>query len=73
MADRIRGLTTCNHMLMPISYGDEGAEYWRLINGVTQWDVAVQRQIQLSGPDAATLVQVLSPRDLSQFAMGQGK
>ena len=73
MADGVRGFTTYNHMLMPTSYGDEEAEYWRLINGVTQWDVAVQRQIQLSGPDAANLAQVLSPRDLSQFAVGQGK
>jgi len=73
VADGVSGFTTYNRMLMPTSYGDEEAEYWRLIDGVTQWDVAVQRQIQLSGPDAANLVQVLSPRDLSQFAMGQGK
>ena len=73
MVDGARGFTTYNHMLMPTSFGDEEAGYRRLINGVTQWDVAVQRQIQLSGPDATNLVQVLSPRDLSHFTMVQGK
>ena len=45
VADGVSGFTTYNHMLMPTSYGDEEVEYWRLIDGVTQWDVAVQRQI----------------------------
>ena len=27
VTDGVRGFTTCNHMLMPTSYGDEGAEY----------------------------------------------
>lgn len=67
------GFVPYNRMLMPTGYGDPEGEYWRLVNGATQWDVAVQRQIEISGPDAGRLAQVLSPRDLSRCAVGQGK
>ncbi len=62
-----------NRMIMPTSYGNPEAEYWRIINGVSQWDVGVERQVQLRGPDAARLAQILSPRDLSRCQLGQGK
>ncbi|MEM1076367.1 MAG: glycine cleavage T C-terminal barrel domain-containing protein [Pseudomonadota bacterium] len=66
-------LLTYNNMLIPRGYGDREAEYWRLINGVSMWDVAVQRQVQLKGPDAARLAQILCVRDLSNQKVGQGK
>lgn len=66
-------LLTYNNMLVPRGYGDREAEYWRLLNGVSMWDVAVQRQVQLKGPDAAKLAQVLCVRDLSAQKIGQGK
>ncbi|MGB7286946.1 MAG: glycine cleavage T C-terminal barrel domain-containing protein [Salaquimonas sp.] len=62
-----------NRMIMPVSFGDPEAEYWRVINGVSQWDVGVERQVELKGPDAATLAQILSPRDISKCKVGQGK
>lgn len=62
-----------NSMIMPSSFGDREAEYWRLIEGVSQWDVSVQRQVQLKGPDAGRLAQCLAMRDLSACAVGQGK
>jgi glycine cleavage system aminomethyltransferase T len=62
-----------NRMIMPTSYGDPEGEYWRLINGVSQWDVGVERQVQLRGPDAGRLAQVLATRDLSRCQVGQGK
>ena len=67
------GFVPYNRMLIPRGYGDREAEYWRLINGVSLWDVAGQRQVQIKGPDAARLVQVLAVRDLSEQAIGQGK
>ena len=73
VADGVCAFTTYNQMLMPTSYGHPEAEYWRLINGVSQWDVAVERQVQLRGPDAGRLAQILAPRDLSGCAVGQGK
>ncbi|MEM8580064.1 MAG: glycine cleavage system protein T, partial [Pseudomonadota bacterium] len=62
-----------NRMLIPRGYGDPETEYWRLINAVSMWDVAVQRQVQLKGPDAARLAQILCVRDLSAQEIGQGK
>ena len=66
-------LLTYNNMLVPRGYGDREAEYWRLLNGVSMWDLAVQRQVQLKGPDAAKLAQILCVRDLSAQKVGQGK
>ena len=73
MKEGAESLLTYNRMLIPRGYGDREAEYWRLINGVSMWDVAVQRQVQLKGPDAAELTQILCTRDLSKQVVGQGK
>ena len=73
VADGVRAMQPYNNMLMPAGYGDPEAEYWRIINGVSMWDVAVERQIELNGPDAMHLAQILSPRDLSKCKEGQGK
>ncbi|MEO1190983.1 MAG: glycine cleavage T C-terminal barrel domain-containing protein [Pseudomonadota bacterium] len=66
-------VTVYNHMVMPSSYGDLQAEYKRLTEGVAMWDVAVERQVQLAGPDAMALAAYLTPRDLSRCKVGQGK
>ena len=62
-----------NRMLMPTSYGHKQEEYERLTQGVAMWDVAVERQVQIEGPDAAKLTQILCARDLSKIKVGQGK
>lgn len=72
-ADGVISFVPYNHMWLPSGYGDAEAEYWRLINGVSQWDVACERQVELRGADAARLAQILAPRDLSQVVVGQGK
>lgn len=71
--DGVKSFAPYNSMLMPMGYGDPQGEYERLMTGVSMWDVAVERQVQLVGPDAARLAQVLSPRDLSECKVGQGK
>lgn len=73
VAGGVTAFTLYNHMLMPTSYGDPEAEYWRLIHGVSQWDVACERQVQLMGPDAGRLAQSLSPRVVADCKIGQGK
>lgn len=73
VAEGMKSANVYNRMIMPTSFGNPEAEYWRLINGVSQWDVGVERQVQLSGPDAGRLAQILSPRDLSTCKVGQGK
>ena len=73
VAEGVCAFTTYNHMLLPTSYGKPLEEYWRLMKGVAQWDVAAERQVQLKGPDAGRLAQILAPRDLSKCQVGQGK
>lgn len=68
-----RAYTVYNHMLFPINYGDLEEEYWHLIRHVTVWDVAVERQVEITGPDAFAFTNLLTPRDLSRCAVGQGK
>ena len=62
-----------NHTYHPRHYGDPVGEYWSLLNGVTLWDVGVERQVQISGPDAFDFTNLLVPRDLHQCAVGQCK
>jgi len=62
-----------NHMYLPAYYGEQEAEYWALINDVTLWDVAVERVVQISGPDGFALANALTCRDLTKCAVGQGK
>ncbi len=69
----VTSFTVYNHMYMPVSYGDPMAEYWRLVDGVAMWDVSVQRQVELRGPDAHALAQAVSARDLTRQEVGQGK
>lgn len=63
--------TVYNHTFLPASYGDNVRDYWSLVNDVTLWDVACQRQVEISGPDAFAFVQFLTPRDMSRCAVGQ--
>jgi glycine cleavage system aminomethyltransferase T len=55
-----------NHMLIPTLYDDDEDEYWHLLEKVTLWDVAVERQVEITGPDAAAFTQLLTCRDLSR-------
>lgn len=73
IAEGVVSFSPYNGMLMPTGYGDPQGEYERLMTGVSMWDVAVERQVQLEGPDAAKLAQALCPRDISQCIIGQGK
>ena len=68
-----KAYTTYNHMLFPIRFADLEAEYWHLIEHVTVWDVAVERQVEITGPDALAFVNRLTPRDVARCAVGQGK
>lgn len=73
LSEGVKAFSPYNSMLMPVSYGNPRAEYDRLINGVSLWDVGVERQVALNGPDAARLAQVLCARDISTCAINQGK
>jgi glycine cleavage system aminomethyltransferase T len=62
-----------NHMYLPGYYDDPVTEYWHLLNHVTLWDVAVERVVEITGPDGFEFTNMLTPRDLSKCAVGQGK
>jgi aminomethyltransferase len=68
-----KGFTVYNHMLFPICYDDMEIEYEALLNDVTVWDVSVERNVEITGPDAFAFTNMLTPRDLSKCAVGQGK
>lgn len=73
IADGVKSFSIYNHMAIPGTFGDPEAEYDRLLNGVAMWDVAAERQVQLEGPDALRLAQVLTPRNLAKTKVGQGR
>ena len=60
-----------NHMYIPSWYGDTDKEYWALTNDVVLWDVAVERQLEIKGPDGFAFTNMLTPRDLNQCEVGQ--
>lgn len=62
-----------NHMYIPRDFGDPEQNFWNLVNDAILCDVAVERQVEIKGPDAARFVQFLTPRNLSKLAVGQCK
>ena len=62
-----------NHMYIPRDFGDPEQNFWNLINEAILCDVAVERQVQVKGPDASKFVQMMTPRDLSNMKVGQCK
>ncbi len=68
-----QGFSVYNHMYIPRDFGDPVQNFWNLVNDAILCDVAVERQVEITGPDAARFVQMLTPRDLSKMAVGQCK
>ena len=67
------GFSVYNHMYIPRDFGDPEKNFWNLINDAILCDVAVERQVEITGPDASEFVQLLTPRDLSNLSIGQCK
>ena len=62
-----------NHMYIPRDFGDPEQNFWNLVNDAILCDVAVERQVEITGPDATEFTQLLTPRNLSKCAVGQCK
>ena len=60
----VKAYTVYNHMLLPTVFRSVQEDYHHLKEAVQIWDVACERQIELRGPDAGRLMQMLTPRDL---------
>lgn len=67
----VKSYTVYNHMLLPAQFGGFVDDYHHLKRHVQVWDVACERQVSIKGPDAARLMALLSPRDLSKMADDQ--
>ncbi|MEC8712713.1 MAG: glycine cleavage T C-terminal barrel domain-containing protein [Pseudomonadota bacterium] len=67
------GFSVYNHMYIPRDFGDPVQNFWNLVNEAILCDVAVERQVEITGPDAAKFMQFLSCRDLSSCEVGQCK
>ena len=67
------GFSVYNHMYIPRDFGDPEQNFWNLINDAILCDVAVERQVEITGPDASQFIQLLTPRDLTSLSVGQCK
>ena len=67
----VKGYTVYNRMLLPTVFESVEADYRHLKTHVQVWDVSCERQVELRGPDAARLMQMLTPRDLRRMLPGQ--
>ncbi|NKB76525.1 MAG: dimethylsulfoniopropionate demethylase [Gammaproteobacteria bacterium] len=68
----VSGYTVVNHTVLPKGFEKTVEEdYWHLKEHVQLWDVGCQRQVELRGRDAAKLAQLMTPRSLSNAAVGQ--
>ncbi len=68
-----KAFSVYNHMYIPRDFGDPERNFWNLVNDAILCDVAAEVQVEITGPDAARFVQMLTPRDLSTMAVGQCK
>ncbi len=67
----VKGYTVYNRMLLPTVFRSVQEDYRHLKEAVQIWDVACERQVELRGPDAGRLMQMLTPRDLRGMRPGQ--
>ena len=67
------GFSVYNHMYIPRDFGNPEQNFWNLIEKAILCDVAVERQVEITGPDAYKFTQLLTPRDLSKLSVGQCK
>jgi dimethylsulfoniopropionate demethylase len=67
----VKAYTVYNHMLLPTVFRSVEEDYRHLKQAVQVWDVACERQVEVRGPDAGRLVQLLTPRDLRSVMPGQ--
>ena len=67
----VTAYTVYNHMLLPAAFGSLEDSYHHLKKHVQVWDVAGERQVEISGKDSAKLVQLMTCRDLSKSKVGR--
>ena len=66
-----KAMTVYNKMPLVAVFDSVEADYAHLCKHVQVWDVACERQVEVIGSDALTLLELVTPRDLSRCAVGQ--
>ena len=67
----VTSYTVYNHMLLPAAFGSIEDSYHHLKKDVQVWDVAAERQVEISGKDSAKLIQLMTCRDLTKSKIGR--
>lgn len=67
----VKAYTVYNHMLLPTMFESVEADYHHLKKHVQIWDVSCERQVEIKGPDARHLVQLVTPRSLDKMKSDQ--
>tara|TARA_Y100001970_G_scaffold109852_1_gene137190 strand:- start:743 stop:1852 length:1110 start_codon:yes stop_codon:yes gene_type:complete len=70
-AHGVSSYTVYNHMLLPVTFKSLESDYEHLKKFVQVWDVAAERQVEISGKDSSKLVQLMTCRDLSKSKVGK--
>ena len=69
MAKGAKAFTIYNRMLLPTEFESVEQDYWHLCEAVQVWDVGVERQVSIKGPDATKLVQWMTPRSVEGVSL----
>ncbi|MEM7257939.1 MAG: dimethylsulfoniopropionate demethylase [Pseudomonadota bacterium] len=67
----VKSYTVYNHMVLPVNFSNTLEEYQHLCEHVQLWDVAAERQVEVVGPDALELVELITPRHIAPCEVGQ--
>ncbi len=67
----VKSYTVYNHMVLPVNFSSTLEEYLHLCEHVQLWDVAAERQVEVVGPDALELVELITPRHIAPCEVGQ--
>ena len=67
----VKAYSVYNHMLVPTLFESVQADCAHLKQHVQVWDVSCERQIEVRGPDAGKLIQLMTPRNLSKAQIDQ--
>ena len=67
----VASYTVYNRTLLPTVFESIEVDYRHLKDHVQVWDVSCERLVEIYGSDASRLIQMLTPRDLSDMPIGK--
>jgi len=61
-----RAFSVYNRTFISSTFRNARDEYWKVARDVAIWPVMGERQVEVTGPDAAEFVQYLTPRNMAK-------